>query len=72
MSSKTFTANGRLENFSTEDNSETFVYLGLVDENGADVSVNFGSGTITIGMRASDSTDSTNVIPLKTITTLDL
>lgn len=68
MSNKTFDANGILSGFNTEQNSETFVYLGSVNDAGADISADLGGGTITIAKKAGD--DSGNNTPLKTITSL--
>lgn len=70
MTTKTFSEDGILTGFTTERDSETFIYLGLVDTAGANVSVNLGGGTITIG-KISAEVDNDNIIPLKTITTLD-
>jgi hypothetical protein len=68
MSNKTFTANGILTGFTTEPNSETFVYIGTVTAAGVDASVNFDSGTITIAKLAANG--SGEYVPLKTITSL--
>ena len=67
MSSVTLADNGSISEKLPSNESEAFVYVGLVDSAGADVAVDFGSGTVTIGKLADDGT---NVIPLKTFTDL--
>ena len=68
MTAKTFSNSDLtpLEGNFTERRSEAFVYLGLVNEAGADVS-NTIAGTVLIGKRMSGGTD---VVPLKEIVAL--
>lgn len=68
MSNKTFTATGKMTDIKVDSLTEATVLLGLVDENGADVSVDFNSGFILICMKAEDDK---GYVVLKKILTLD-
>jgi hypothetical protein len=68
MSNKLFTQDGKMEDVSVPKQTETTVFIGLINDDGSENALDFGGGVITV---ATLSEVENKYIPLKTFENLD-